>query len=95
MALQLVAYYGGALESNLDPGALGHDFASKARVDYMYGRAASIYGGSNEVQRNVFEYHISTAYRFKFDEICLFDVFVHSKLWMSSRFVIRKQIKFP
>ena len=53
LALQLVAYYGGALEGNLDPGALGHDFASKARVDYMYGRAASIYGGSNEVQRNV------------------------------------------
>ena len=53
LALQLVGYYGGALDSNLDPGALGHDFASQARVNYMYGRAASIYGGSNEVQRNV------------------------------------------
>jgi alkylation response protein AidB-like acyl-CoA dehydrogenase len=53
LALQLVGYYGGALDSNLDPGVLGHDFASQARVNYMYGRAASIYGGSNEVQRNV------------------------------------------
>ena len=53
LALQLVGYYGGALDSNLDPSVLGHDFASQARVNYMYGRAASIYGGSNEVQRNV------------------------------------------
>ena len=53
LALQLVAYYGGALDSHLDAGVLGHDFASQARVNYMYGRAASIYGGSNEVQRNV------------------------------------------
>ncbi|MAJ87350.1 MAG: pimeloyl-CoA dehydrogenase large subunit [Cellvibrionales bacterium TMED148] len=53
LALQLVAYYGGALDTNLEPGVLGHDFASQARVNYMYGRAASIYGGSNEVQRNV------------------------------------------
>ena len=53
LALQLVGYYGGALDTNLEPGVLGHDFASQARVNYMYGRAASIYGGSNEVQRNV------------------------------------------
>ena len=26
---------------------------SQARREYMYGRAATIYGGSNEVQRNV------------------------------------------
>jgi alkylation response protein AidB-like acyl-CoA dehydrogenase len=32
---------------------LGHDFAAEARGKYMYGRAATIYGGSNEVQRNV------------------------------------------
>ncbi len=28
-------------------------FGSVARQGYMYGRAATIYGGSNEVQRNV------------------------------------------
>lgn len=30
-----------------------HKGGSYARKDYMYGRAATIYGGSNEVQRNV------------------------------------------
>jgi len=30
-----------------------HAAGSKARREYMYGRAATIYGGSNEVQRNV------------------------------------------
>ena len=30
-----------------------HKEGSSARKEYMYGRAATIYGGSNEVQRNV------------------------------------------
>ena len=32
---------------------LGHEFGTKAFKKYMYGRAATIYGGSNEVQRNI------------------------------------------
>jgi alkylation response protein AidB-like acyl-CoA dehydrogenase len=53
LQLQLAAYYGGALPGNLEPEAFGHAFAEEARHGYMYGRAATIYGGSNEVQRNV------------------------------------------
>ena len=34
-------------------GAFGPDFAIRAVSDYNFGRAASIYGGSNEIQRNV------------------------------------------
>ena len=33
--------------------APGPDFAVTAVSDYNFGRAASIYGGSNEIQRNV------------------------------------------
>nr|WP_206019902.1 acyl-CoA dehydrogenase family protein [Pseudomaricurvus alkylphenolicus] len=33
--------------------AVGNEYADKARVDYMYGRAATVYGGSNEVQKNI------------------------------------------
>lgn len=53
LQLQLSAYYGGALSDDLDAQQLGHDYAFEARGKYMYGRAATIYGGSNEVQRNV------------------------------------------
>ena len=53
LQLQLAAYYGGALQGDLSNQQLGHEFASEARKSYMYGRAATIYGGSNEVQRNV------------------------------------------
>ena len=37
------------------PGAAasGHDFGDEARRAFMYGRAATIYGGSNEVQKNI------------------------------------------
>jgi len=41
------------LPTDLDPEALGNDFATDARRSYMYGRAATIYGGSNEVQKNI------------------------------------------
>ncbi len=53
LQLQLAANYGGALPENLNAEELRHDFAFEARGRYMYGRAATIYGGSNEVQRNV------------------------------------------
>jgi alkylation response protein AidB-like acyl-CoA dehydrogenase len=53
LQLQLAAYYGGALQGDLSNQQLGHEFAAEARKSYMYGRAATIYGGSNEVQRNV------------------------------------------
>ncbi|MGB0668606.1 MAG: acyl-CoA dehydrogenase family protein [Porticoccaceae bacterium] len=53
LQLQLASYYGGALPHDLSAEELKHDFAFEARGKYMYGRAATIYGGSNEVQRNV------------------------------------------
>ncbi|MDC0088442.1 acyl-CoA dehydrogenase family protein [Porticoccaceae bacterium] len=53
LQLQLAGSYGGALQGDLSSDELGHDYAGEARGKYMYGRAATIYGGSNEVQRNV------------------------------------------
>ena len=53
LQLQLAGSYGGALQGDLTGEELGHDYAGEARGKYMYGRAATIYGGSNEVQRNV------------------------------------------
>jgi len=32
---------------------LGHSFGSDARLAYMYGRATTIFGGSNEIQKNI------------------------------------------
>ncbi len=33
--------------------ACGHEFGDEARRSFMYGRASTIYGGSNEVQKNI------------------------------------------
>ncbi|NND82522.1 MAG: pimeloyl-CoA dehydrogenase large subunit [Gammaproteobacteria bacterium] len=49
LRMQIAGYYCGVLGQD----DIGHEFGSAARQAYMYGRAASIYGGSNEVQRNV------------------------------------------
>ena len=32
---------------------IGHDYGDAARREYMFGRACTIYGGSNEVQKNI------------------------------------------
>lgn len=53
LQMQLTAHYGGILQGELSDEEVGHDFADEARKGYMYSRAATIYGGSNEVQRNV------------------------------------------
>ena len=53
LLMEIAAYYQGVLPTDLDPEALGHEFATDARLAYMYGRAATIYGGSNEVQKNI------------------------------------------
>jgi alkylation response protein AidB-like acyl-CoA dehydrogenase len=53
LMMDVAGYYQGLLPSELDPSVIGHDFGSKARKDFMYGRAATIYGGSNEVQKNI------------------------------------------
>ena len=53
LAMDVAACYQGVLPNDLDAAQLGHAFGSKARQAYMYGRAATIYGGSNEVQKNI------------------------------------------
>lgn len=53
LAMELAAYYQGVLPRDLDPAQLGHEFGADARRSFMYGRAATIYGGSNEVQKNI------------------------------------------
>jgi len=53
LRMDLAAHYQGVLPNDLGDEALGHSFGSDARVSYMYGRASTIYGGSNEVQKNI------------------------------------------
>lgn len=53
LRMEVAAYYQGVLPTDLDPDVLGHDFGSEARRQFMYGRASTIYGGSNEVQKNI------------------------------------------
>ena len=53
LEMEVAAYFQGVLPNELTPEQLGHGFGSKARQSFMYGRAATIYGGSNEVQKNI------------------------------------------
>ncbi|MEQ9465235.1 MAG: acyl-CoA dehydrogenase family protein [Haliea sp.] len=53
LRMEVAAYYQGVLPNDLPSAQLGHAFGSQARQSYMYGRAATIYGGSNEVQKNI------------------------------------------
>lgn len=52
LRMQTIGAYAGALKQDTFQNEL-HRLGSNARRSYMYGRAATIYGGSNEVQRNV------------------------------------------
>ena len=56
--MEIAAYYQGVLPTDMDPGVLGHEFGSDARRAFMYGRAATIYGGSNEVQKNIISKYV-------------------------------------
>jgi len=53
LLMEVAAYYQGVLPNELGAEQLGHAFGSKARQAFMYGRAATVYGGSNEVQKNI------------------------------------------
>ena len=50
---ELMLYVAGNFAGAQTSDNIGNDFADRARVDYMYGRAATIYGGSNEIQKNI------------------------------------------
>ncbi|MEM1112394.1 MAG: acyl-CoA dehydrogenase family protein [Pseudomonadota bacterium] len=51
--MEVAGYYQGVLANDLTADELGHEFGSNVRQQYMYGRAATVYGGSNEVQKNI------------------------------------------
>jgi alkylation response protein AidB-like acyl-CoA dehydrogenase len=51
--MEIAAHYGGVLPNDLSAAELGHDFGCRARQRFLLGRAASIYGGSTEVQKSI------------------------------------------
>jgi alkylation response protein AidB-like acyl-CoA dehydrogenase len=54
LSLQFAGYAGGTLRDSLQSAAdPWHQFGDSVRFDYLYGRASTIYGGSNEVQKNI------------------------------------------
>ena len=53
LRMEVAGSYQGVLANDMDADQLGHNFGSAARQAYMYGRAATVYGGSNEVQKNI------------------------------------------
>ncbi len=53
LRMELAGYYQGVLPNELSAEQLGHAFGNQARRAFMYGRASTIYGGSNEVQKNI------------------------------------------
>jgi alkylation response protein AidB-like acyl-CoA dehydrogenase len=53
LRMDVAGYYSGTLQGELDVNQLGHEFANFAQTQYFRGRAATIYGGSSEVQKNI------------------------------------------
>ena len=53
LTMEVAAYYQGVLPGAPEADVLGNERGPKAFKSYMYGRASTIYGGSNEVQRNI------------------------------------------
>jgi alkylation response protein AidB-like acyl-CoA dehydrogenase len=58
LRMDVAGYYSQTLQGDLSPTQLGHDFADLAQKLYFRGRASSIYGGSDEVQKNVTAKHV-------------------------------------
>lgn len=48
LSVEACGYYAHSLERGI-----GNDYAAPISTKYLYGRAATIYGGSNEVQKNI------------------------------------------
>lgn len=53
LLMDVAGYYQGLLPTSMSADEVGHEFGSAAFRSFMYGRAATIYGGSNEVQKNI------------------------------------------
>lgn len=58
LRMDVAGYYSQAQQGELSSSQLGHDFADLAQKLYFRGRASSIYGGSDEVQKNVTAKHV-------------------------------------
>lgn len=58
LRMDVAGYYSQAQQGDLSADQLGHEFADFAQKMYFRGRASSIYGGSNEVQKNVTAKHV-------------------------------------
>ena len=53
LRMDVAGYYSATLQGDLSADELGHPFADVAQKLYFRGRASTIYGGSNEVQKNI------------------------------------------
>jgi alkylation response protein AidB-like acyl-CoA dehydrogenase len=53
LLMEAAGYYQGVLPDEDGVDHSGHEFGNAARIGYMYGRASTVYGGSNEVQKNI------------------------------------------
>lgn len=53
LRMDVAGYYSQAQQGELSAEELGHNYADRAQKLYFRGRASSIYGGSNEVQKNI------------------------------------------
>lgn len=58
LRMDVAGYYSQTLQGELSDTQIGHDFADTARKLYFRGRAATIYGGSSEVQKNITARHV-------------------------------------
>ncbi len=58
LRMDVAGYYSQTLQGDLSKEQLGHDFAEMSQKLYFRGRASSIYGGSDEVQKNVTAKHV-------------------------------------
>lgn len=54
LTIELAGLYGCMIADDEASSAdIGHSFGDQARKDFMYGRASTIFGGSNEIQKNI------------------------------------------
>jgi alkylation response protein AidB-like acyl-CoA dehydrogenase len=53
LRMDAAGYYSGALRGDLSAEQFGHDEVDAIQKLYFRGRASSIYGGSNEIQKNI------------------------------------------
>lgn len=53
LMMDVTGYYSQTLRGDLSGEQLGNEYSDLARKQYFRGRAATIYGGSNEIQKNI------------------------------------------